>query len=57
MRSILDKEPPNSPYSDDRLTHILNDMGIDIARRTVAKYREEMKIPKKAQRKRIKLMG
>jgi RNA polymerase sigma-54 factor len=57
MRAILDKEPPNSPYSDDRLTHILNDMGIDIARRTVAKYREEMKIPKKAQRKRIKLSG
>jgi RNA polymerase sigma-54 factor len=54
IKSLLDSEPANAPFSDEKLTHALNGMGIEIARRTVAKYREEMKIPKKAQRKRLK---
>jgi RNA polymerase sigma-54 factor len=54
IRTLLDGEPVAAPFSDDKLTHLLNNMGIDIARRTVAKYREEMKIPKKAERKRMK---
>ena len=39
-------------YSDDKIAEILQGKGIDIARRTVAKYREAMKIPSSAQRKR-----
>jgi RNA polymerase sigma-54 factor len=54
IKALLDKEPANAPFSDEKLAHALNAMGIEIARRTVAKYREEMKIPKKAQRKRLK---
>ena len=40
--------------SDDRIVEILNAEGIDIARRTVAKYREAMKIPSSVQRRRLK---
>jgi RNA polymerase sigma-54 factor len=54
IRALLDSEPSKAPFSDEKLKHLLNNMGIDIARRTVAKYREEMKIPKKAERKRMK---
>ncbi|MDR2105640.1 MAG: RNA polymerase factor sigma-54 [Deferribacteraceae bacterium] len=53
IRSLLDSEPPNNPFSDEKITQILNNIGIDIARRTVAKYREAMGIPKMAQRKRL----
>jgi RNA polymerase sigma-54 factor len=53
IRALLDSEPSNAPFSDIKLTKMLNAMGIDIARRTVAKYREDMKIPKKSQRKHL----
>jgi RNA polymerase sigma-54 factor len=45
LREIIEKENKKSPYSDDKLAEILNDEGIHIARRTVAKYREHLKIP------------
>jgi RNA polymerase sigma-54 factor len=54
IRAIIDGEPSNAPLSDEKITHILNGMGVEIARRTVAKYREAMNIPKKVQRKRLK---
>ena len=39
--------------SDDRIVDILKETGIDIARRTVAKYREAMRIPSSVERRRI----
>ena len=40
-------------HSDDRIVEILNEAGVDIARRTVAKYREAMRIPSSLERKRL----
>ncbi len=45
LREIIEKEDPRHPLSDDKLRKMLNDMGFQIARRTVAKYRELEKIP------------
>lgn len=45
IKEIIDSEPKRSPYSDDKITKILKEKGINIARRTVAKYREQMRIP------------
>ena len=39
--------------SDDRIVEILKEAGVDIARRTVAKYREAMRIPSSVERRRI----
>jgi len=44
MRELLEQEPPSAPYSDQRLAEMLQDAGIHIARRTVAKYREELRV-------------
>ena len=56
IRKIIadDEESPADIFSDDRIVEILNKDGIDIARRTVAKYREAMKIPSSVQRRREK---
>ncbi len=54
IKTLIDSEPPDAVYSDDKLVEVLNDEGIDIARRTVAKYREAMKIPSSVQRRRQK---
>ena len=45
IKEICDNEPKDNPYSDDRIAIILQEKGIHIARRTVAKYREALKIP------------
>ncbi len=55
IRTLIDAEPPNKVLSDDRIVEILKGEGIDIARRTVAKYREGMKIPSSVQRRREKM--
>ena len=52
IRDIIHKEDPKNPVSDQKVTDLLNDRGISIARRTVAKYRESMNIPTAAMRKR-----
>jgi RNA polymerase sigma-54 factor len=44
IRQIIDGEDPKKPYSDEKISKILEASNIDIARRTVAKYREMMKI-------------
>ncbi|MEX2453370.1 MAG: RNA polymerase factor sigma-54 [Rhodospirillaceae bacterium] len=54
IRSLIDNEPPEAVLSDDRIVDILRDEGIDIARRTVAKYRDGMRIPSSVQRRREK---
>jgi RNA polymerase sigma-54 factor len=43
--------------SDDAIVEKLRDAGVDIARRTVAKYREAMRIPSSVQRRREKLIA
>lgn len=54
IRSIVEAEDKDKPYSDQKIVELLNGQGIKIARRTVAKYRDEMNIPTKSQRKRIR---
>ncbi|MHB8534274.1 MAG: RNA polymerase factor sigma-54 [Sulfuricaulis sp.] len=55
IRSIIKKlvecETPSQPISDSKIAEILSDQGINVARRTVAKYRETMNIPPSNQRK------
>lgn len=53
IREIIDRENPDHPLSDDRIAEMLNQDGLNIARRTVAKYREAMKIPVARLRKKI----
>jgi len=45
LKALMDSEDPLKPLSDDKLAQILNAQGLNIARRTVAKYREAMLIP------------
>jgi len=54
IKKLIDGEPPNDILSDDKIVEILRAQDIDIARRTVAKYREAMKIPSSIQRRRLK---
>jgi RNA polymerase sigma-54 factor len=54
IKELVDGEKPNAILSDDKLAMILRLEGIDIARRTIAKYREAMRIPSSAQRRRNK---
>lgn len=54
LKALIDAESPNKILSDDRLVELLKEDGVDIARRTVAKYREAMKIPSSVQRRRAK---
>jgi RNA polymerase sigma-54 factor len=51
IKGIIDEEPADSPHSDQKIVEILQKKGIKIARRTVAKYRDELNIPTKSQRK------
>lgn len=53
IRRLVDEEPPGRPLSDSKITKILQDRGIDVARRTVAKYREALKIPSSTERRRM----
>ena len=53
IKKLIDEEPERKPLSDAKIASILNDRGIDIARRTVAKYREAMNIPASSKRKRL----
>ena len=54
IRQLIDAEAANAILSDDTLVKLLKEDGIDIARRTVAKYREAMAIPSSVQRRREK---
>jgi RNA polymerase sigma-54 factor len=54
IRQLIDAENPDDVLSDDTIVEKLRAAGIDIARRTVAKYREAMRIPSSVQRRREK---
>ncbi|TCS81771.1 RNA polymerase factor sigma-54 [Tepidibacillus fermentans] len=52
LQELIENEDKRKPYSDQKLTELLNQKGVEISRRTVAKYREELEIPSSAKRKR-----
>lgn len=52
IKGLIDGENAEEILSDDRIVEILREKGIDIARRTVAKYRESLRIPSSVERKR-----
>jgi RNA polymerase sigma-54 factor len=54
IKQLIDAEAPSAILSDDTIVERLRDSGIDIARRTVAKYREALRIPSSVQRRRDK---
>jgi len=54
IRHMIEGESPQEVLSDDTIVERLREAGIDIARRTVAKYREAMRIPSSVQRRRDK---
>ncbi len=53
IKEILSTENTRKPFSDQKIVEILHDQGIDIARRTVTKYREMLGIGSSTQRKRL----
>jgi RNA polymerase sigma-54 factor len=53
IRQIVDAEDPTKPLSDSQISHLLEEQGIHVARRTVAKYREALKIAPTPLRKAI----
>jgi len=53
IQGYIEAEDPRKPLSDSKIMKILNDEGINIARRTVAKYRDELNIPSSTDRKQI----
>jgi RNA polymerase sigma-54 factor len=57
IRAMIEAEPAGSVLSDDKIVERLKDDGIDIARRTVAKYREALRIPSSVQRRRQKRLA
>jgi RNA polymerase sigma-54 factor len=51
IKKIIEAEDPRKPLSDSKIVSILQREGLILARRTIAKYREELKIPTSNQRK------
>ena len=54
LKKMIEEEDPAKPLSDSKLTTMLCETGIEVARRTVAKYRESLNIPSSSERKRMK---
>jgi RNA polymerase sigma-54 factor len=51
VKKLIEEEDPSKPLTDENITKILQSQGIQVTRRTVAKYREDMKIPSTHQRR------
>ena len=56
IKALIDAESLENVLSDDKIVSILRESGLDVARRTIAKYRESMHIPSSVQRRREKTM-
>ncbi len=56
IKTLIDTEDGGAVLSDDRLAELLRQEGIEIARRTIAKYRESLRIPSSARRRRAKAL-
>ena len=54
IKELIDREAADAILSDDKIAEMIQNKGIDVARRTVAKYREEMRIPSSVERRRAK---
>ena len=57
IKQLIDEESPEEVLSDDQIVERLRAHGIDIARRTVAKYREALGIASSVHRRRAKALG
>jgi len=53
LKELLDEEDKRRPCTDDKLKELLNERGYPVARRTVAKYREQLHVPVARLRKQI----
>ena len=53
LKDIINNEKDNKPYSDEQLALIFKSKGVNVARRTIAKYRDMLNIPSSAERKRL----
>ena len=53
LQELIDEEDKRKPLTDDKLSHLLEKKGYKIARRTVAKYREQLGIPVGRMRKEL----
>ena len=53
IKKLVSDEPAKKPLSDNKIATLLSDQGINVARRTIAKYREAMAIPPSNERKRL----
>jgi RNA polymerase sigma-54 factor len=53
IRKLIAAENPRKPLSDSKLAQLLEDQGIQVARRTIAKYRDSLFIPPSNERKRL----
>ena len=53
IKKFVDAEKPEKPLSDNKIAILLGDQGINVARRTIAKYREALNIPPSNERKRL----
>lgn len=53
IKELVAQEPGQHPLSDQKIMQVLNEQGLNIARRTIAKYREELRIPPASQRKKF----
>jgi RNA polymerase sigma-54 factor len=53
IRKLVAAENTNKPLSDSKITNLLEEKGINVARRTIAKYRESLSIPPSNERKRL----
>ncbi|MCX7979774.1 MAG: RNA polymerase factor sigma-54 [Bacteroidia bacterium] len=53
LRELIQQEDPKAPYSDEKLAQLLQERGIEVKRRTIAKYREQLGIPSARERRRL----
>jgi RNA polymerase sigma-54 factor len=52
IKSIVEAEPACKPLSDDAIAAMVSEKGVKLARRTVAKYRDMLRIPSSSERRR-----
>ena len=55
LRVLIEQEDPQNPFSDQQLTELIKKKGVNISRRTIAKYREELSIPTSYRRRKLSL--
>ncbi|MBF6056886.1 MULTISPECIES: RNA polymerase factor sigma-54 [Thiomicrorhabdus] len=53
IKALIDEEDPKKPLSDSKLMQLLEEKGISVARRTIAKYREALNLPSSSERKKL----